>query len=37
VNDPVICALPPGISAATDGAEITLPSSTIANWFSGLV
>ena len=32
---PEISARPPGIAELTDGAEITSPSSTMANWFSG--
>jgi hypothetical protein len=33
VNEPEICALPFVIAAFIDGAEMTLPSSRIANWF----
>ena len=32
---PEISARPPGIDELTDGAEITSPSSTMANWFCG--
>ncbi len=32
---PVICARPPGMASLTEGAEIDLPSSTMANRFCG--
>ena len=35
VKLPVISARPPGIGFSTRGAEIAMPSSTIANWFCG--
>ena len=32
---PEICALAAGSAWLTEGAETTLPSSTMANWFCG--